>query len=76
MKSILSLRPGQKGRISSLLPGSEVELRKFMALGLLPGVEVEILQVSPAYVLQVDFTQLAFDRQTASKIVVEPLASI
>lgn len=72
MKSILSLHPGQKGKITALLPADESVLRKFMAFGLLPGAVVEVIQVSPVYVLQIDFTQLALDKEAAASIMIAP----
>ncbi|MDR1702072.1 MAG: ferrous iron transport protein A [Sporomusaceae bacterium] len=70
MKSLLSLRPGEAGRIIKLMPGRSDDWRKLLALGLFPGVVVEVEQVFPAYVLRVGFTELALDKETAGRIIV------
>jgi len=45
-------------------------LHKLAAFGILPGSEVEILQVIPAYVLKIDHTQIALDYEIARNILV------
>ena len=70
MKSLLSLKKGERAQIHSLLTNNEATLRKFMAFGILPGAVVEIIQISPVYVLRVDFTQVAVDSELAGKIMV------
>ena len=41
-----------------------------MALGVLPGATVKLLQRFPSYVIQLGYTQLALDKETASTILV------
>ncbi|HEY3423588.1 MAG TPA: FeoA family protein [Negativicutes bacterium] len=67
---ITVLQPGDKGRISSLLAIGERHLRKLTVFGILPGVEIEVLQISPAYVLRVEHTQIALDQEIAKYIIV------
>jgi Fe2+ transport system protein FeoA len=65
------LKKGQYGyvvRILGVTPGS---LHKMMALGLLPGERIEVLQTFPAYVLRLGHTQLALDRALAQTVEVE-----
>ena len=39
-----------------------------MSLGIYPGLLIRLLQVFPAYVFQVGFTQFAVDREIAREI--------
>lgn len=65
------LRRGDKATVITVEAQSGEHLRKLAAFGLLPGVEIKVLQTLPAYVLQVDYTQLALDYEMASGIIVK-----
>ena len=41
-----------------------------MALGIMPGATLQLLQRFPAYVVQLGYTQLAIDKETAASIMV------
>lgn len=68
---ITMLARGEKAKVITVLDGAGSHIRKLAAFGILPGVEIEILQTSPAYVLQVYHTQLALDHEIASHIIVQ-----
>ena len=68
--AIVKLRAGKKVRVVRLLPADEVQLRKLIAFGILPGMEIEILQTYPTYVLRVGYTQIALDYEIAKNIMV------
>ena len=68
--SIVKLREGKNVRVVRLLPVDERQLRKLTAFGILPGVEIEILQTYPIYVLRVGYTQIALDYEIAKNIIV------
>lgn len=68
--SIVQLQAKKKVRVLYLLPTDESQLRKLTAFGIMPGVEVEILQDFPSYVLGVGYTQIALDYQIAKNIIV------
>ena len=68
--SIVKLRVKKKVRIVRLLPVDEGQLRKLTAFGILPGVEIEILQTYPTYVVRVGYTQIALDYEIAKNIMV------
>ncbi|MEN6413751.1 MAG: FeoA family protein [Veillonellales bacterium] len=70
MFSITELNPGDRARIGSLLSVNKLHLRKLTVFGILPGVEIELLQTSPTYVLRVEHTQLALDFEIAKNIFV------
>lgn len=64
------LRTGGRARVVSLEGATERERSKLMALGVLPGEEVRLLQRFPSFVIRIGYTQLALDRETAAVIVV------
>lgn len=68
--SLLQFRKGQKVRVVRLLSVDENQLRKLTVFGILPGVEIEILQKYPIHVLKVGHTQIALDDDIAKNILV------
>lgn len=66
--TIQDLRPGDKIKVFTLCPANKSHLRKLAIFGILPGVEVELLQVKPAYVLRIGYTELALDKEIAESI--------
>lgn len=68
--SLLQLTVGEKVRVVHLLSVDEKQLRKLTVFGILPGVEIEILQRYPVYVLKVGYTQIALDDDIAKSITV------
>lgn len=68
--SIVQLKAKRKVRVLHLLPVDEGQLRKLTAFGIMPGVEIEILQDYPTYVLGVGYTQIALDCEIAKNIIV------
>jgi ferrous iron transport protein A len=68
--SVVDLKKGSKVHVLQLLVTGGEHLRKLTAFGIMPGVEIEILQTSPAYVLKIGYTQIALDYQIAKNIIV------
>lgn len=71
--SLVSLPLNTRGEISHLNLRDEKRLRKMMALGALPGSEIQLLQKFPSYVFQLGLSQFSVDREIASAIFVKPL---
>ncbi|MCX7780032.1 MAG: ferrous iron transport protein A [Negativicutes bacterium] len=65
------LQKGETARVTAFGAMAGNHLRKLTAFGILPGTLVKVLQTYPVYVLQVNFTELAVDREIASMIFVE-----
>lgn len=63
-----NLQIGESGKIIAIHTKNEHLYRKLMNLGFFPGSEVQVLQRSPAYLLQVGFTQIALDQKTCALI--------
>ncbi len=70
VSSLSRLRGGQHGRIVYILTKDRKILQKLLALGVLPGKPVEIIQTYPSYVFQIGQTQVAVDTQIANDIFV------
>ncbi len=64
------LRKGQGGRISFLNTRDEGRLQKLIAMGILPGMDVEVLAHYPTHVLKIGESQFALDEDMASHIFV------
>lgn len=68
--SIVTLKREKKARVVSFLVSDGDQLRKLTAFGILPGVEIEVLQTYPTYVLKVGYTQIALDYEIVKNIMV------
>ncbi|MDF2570584.1 MAG: FeoA domain protein [Sporomusa sp.] len=69
-QSITTLKAGEKAKIIEINSRNSANMRKLTVFGLLPGTEIEVVQTFPAYVLNVDNTQLALDYEAAIGIIV------
>ncbi|MFQ6065938.1 MAG: metal-dependent transcriptional regulator [bacterium] len=70
VSSLIELDAGQRGRIVYLHSKSDKELQKLMALGILPGIPIQIIQKFPSYLLQIGQTQVAMDEEMAKDVYV------
>ncbi len=70
ISSVSDLKKGQKGKIVYVLTKKDKNLQKLMAMGVLPGQSLEVIQTSPSYVFQVGQTQVAVDKEIAGSIFV------
>jgi len=68
---ITALKSGEEGIISELNTNDKSILRKLMAMGILPGMKLRMIQTFPSFVFQVGYTQVAVDKEIASVIIVE-----
>jgi len=71
--NVLSMKKGEKGIIRALDMSKPQRTRKLMALGILPGMQVGVIQRFPTWVLQVGNTQVALDDDCASCIMVDKM---
>jgi Fe2+ transport system protein FeoA len=71
--SIIKCKAGEKVRIITIKTTDDKILHKLAVFGIFPGGELTILQIRPAYVLEIDHTQLAIDRDLAKNIYVRKL---
>ncbi len=59
------LAPGQKGKVAYIYAPESSQLQKLMAMGILPGAPISLIQSFPSYVFQVGQTQFAVDKEIA-----------
>ncbi len=64
------LAQGQKGKVAYIYAPESSKLQKLMAMGILPGVPISLIQSFPSYVFQVRQTQFAIDKEIADAIYV------
>jgi DtxR family transcriptional regulator, Mn-dependent transcriptional regulator len=64
------LRPGQHGTVAYLYAPEAGKLQKLMAMGVLPGAPVKLIQSFPSYVFQAGMSQFAIDREMSDAIYV------
>jgi len=69
---LIALEDGEKGIVASLNTKNNEKIKKLMAIGILPGTQIQLIRSFPAYVLRVDNTQVAVDKDIASEIYVTP----
>jgi len=69
-QSLTALVPGQRATVRRLAAGTPADLRKLLALGLLPGVELEVERRWPAVVLKLDCATVALDAALAGAVIV------
>lgn len=63
-------KPGADGTVVYLATRDNREIQKMMAMGILPGAPIRLLQRFPSYVFQVGYSQFAVDRPLAKIIYV------
>lgn len=66
--ALTELRPGETGVVSCLRAPASSEARRLVALGVLPGVRLRVVQRYPAHVFQLGHAELAVDGRLASHI--------
>jgi DtxR family Mn-dependent transcriptional regulator len=64
------LTPGQNGKVAYVYAPESSQLQKLMAMGILPGAPISLIQSFPSYVFKVGQTQFAVDKEIADAIYV------
>ena len=65
------LKKGESAVVKRLITEDSKNLQKLLAMGILPGRIIRVLQRYPAYILEIDRTQVAMDKGLAQKIVLK-----
>ncbi|OGY47702.1 MAG: hypothetical protein A3J62_03905 [Candidatus Buchananbacteria bacterium RIFCSPHIGHO2_02_FULL_38_8] len=65
---LAELKKGQSGKIAYILTQNQKKLQKLMALGVLPGKPIKVIQDFPSYVFQIHNTQVVVDKELAKDI--------
>ncbi len=61
-------QPGAEGVVVYLSARDQREVQKMMAMGMLPGTAIRVIQSFPSYVFQIGYSQFAVDKQLAEAI--------
>ena len=64
------LSRGQKGKVAYIYAPESSKLQKLMAMGILPGAPISLIQSFPSYAFQAGQTQFAVDKEIADAIYV------
>lgn len=67
---LTELKAREQGEIAYLQTGDNRKLEKLMALGVLPGNRIELIQTFPSYIFRVGFSEFAIDTAMAKEIFV------
>ena len=69
---LAELGPGDEGIVSRLnmAPAEETDLRKLLALGVMPGVPIRVVRLTPSLVFELGFSEFAIDAELARSIMV------
>ena len=69
--SLSAMHIGQSGTVKRIAEDDPVRLRKLLAMGVLPGTEIQLVQKGPAYVFRLGYTVYAVDASMADQVDVE-----
>jgi DtxR family Mn-dependent transcriptional regulator len=67
---LTELKSGEEGEIAYLQSGDDKKMQKLMALGVLPGNRIQLVQTFPSYIFRVGFSEFAIDGAMAREIIV------
>lgn len=67
---LTEFKPGQEGEIAYILTEDNKKMQKLMAMGVLPGNRIELVQAFPSYIFRVGFSEFAIDTALAREIFV------
>ena len=65
------LRKGNSGIVKRLITSDAKNLQKLLAMGIVPGRIIQVIQTYPVFILQIDNTQAAMDKELAERIIVK-----
>jgi len=68
----IDLKVGQSGVITHLNTVDGKKLKKYMAVGILPGMSIKVEQNFPYYLFRIENAQIALDKDLARDVLVQP----
>ncbi|WP_013323327.1 FeoA family protein [Gloeothece verrucosa] len=71
MMALSKLKTGDKAVVAPWQTADDALIRKFMTMGIMPGIPITLEQQFPSYIVKVGRTRAAFDRETAQLIYVQ-----
>ena len=76
ISSLANLKVNQKGKVAYIHTKDHKKLQKLMAMNILPGMEITLIQNFPSYVFQIGQSQFAIDKELAENIFVRARSSM
>lgn len=70
MKTVNYLAKDEEAVVVEIISEDDSVLRKLMAMGVLPGIKLKLLQRFPSFLFQVGYTKVAVDKEIAAMILV------
>lgn len=70
ISALTNLKADNKGKVAYIHTKDQLKLQKLMAMGVLPGINITLIQKFPSYVFQLGNSQFAVDKELASAIYV------
>ncbi len=67
---LTELKSGEEGEIAYILTEDDKKMQKLMAMGVLPGNRIVLIQTFPSYIFRVGFSEFAIDSAMAKEIFV------
>ena len=67
---LTELRAGEEGEIAYIQTEDDKKMQKLMAMGVLPGNRIVLIQTFPSYIFRVGFSEFAIDSAMAKEIFV------
>ena len=69
---LTELKSGEEGEIAYIQTGDSKKMQKLVAIGVLPGNRIHLLQSYPSYIFRVGYSEFAVDANMAHEIFVRP----
>lgn len=70
------LRAGMNATVAGFVEGDDDAVRKILALGIVPGDELQLLKTWPAFVFELGSTSYAVDVELAQRILVTAITPV
>ncbi len=70
VSALSGLAPGQSGKVAYVYAPDSGQLQKLMAMGIMPGAAISLIQNFPSFVFKINESQFAVDREIAEAIYV------
>jgi DtxR family Mn-dependent transcriptional regulator len=67
---LTELKPGDEGEIAYIQTEDDKKMQKLMAMGVLPGNRIRLIQAFPSYIFRVGYSEFAIDTNMAREIFV------
>lgn len=69
--TVKQLKTGDKAKVSNIIHDTDGHWKKLAAFGIITGVNLELRQKWPAYVIKVGATEIGIDSEIANLIEIE-----